>query len=528
MSSFNVMAGGRTQVLVDEQRLAQLQAEAERRAQELERLKAAMEVLSAANGPAHFIAAAMALCNELSARWRAERVGLGFLKGRYVRLMALSHTEKITRHMQLVQDIESAMEECLDQDVEITFPPPKEATFVYRATDHLAQRHGPSAVISLPLRRVDAKHRNDERFGNVVAVLTVERKADKPFTLQEVETLRLTADLFTARMVDLYENDLWIGAKAARGTRRSLAWAVGAKHTWAKLAAVAVSGFIAFATLVKGPYRAEAPFEIQAVEKQTINMPYTGTLATVNVDVNDMVFTPETGKAYDDLNAMSPLAWVLPVDHPPTVLAEVDSSLAEQDALKAQGQFWNAWNQRDADMSAEAQPDQKARVSMDTAQIAVAKSQWDKDQLLIAQAKIHSPINGRIFAGEWKQKIGESVQLGQELFEVGQGALRAELRVPDEEITELMAGQTGVLKTTSYPDRPIRFTVETIPPEAAVVATNNVFKVRVALDAKDSAWLGPASVGMQGLAKVDISRDHCYGWIWTHRMVDWVRMKLWM
>src|SRR3954470_17275116 len=153
MTSFNVMSGGRAQVLVDEQQLQQLQAELTRRGFELDRLKAAFETLSAANSPAHFMAAAMALCNELASRWKAERVGIGFLRGRYVRLRALSHTEKITRNMQIVQDIESAMEECLDQDLEVMIPPPKDASFVYRFTEVLASRHGPNAVISLPLRR---------------------------------------------------------------------------------------------------------------------------------------------------------------------------------------------------------------------------------------------------------------------------------------------------------------------------------------------------------------------------------------
>src|SRR5205823_12044790 len=117
---------------------------------------------------------------------------------------------KITRNMQLVQDIEGAMEECLDQDVEIIVPPPKDASFVYRMTEHLAARQGPNTVISLPLRRPlppGEPKRSEERYGDVVAVLTLERKADKPFTLAEIETLRLTADLFTARLTDMYEHD---------------------------------------------------------------------------------------------------------------------------------------------------------------------------------------------------------------------------------------------------------------------------------------------------------------------------------
>jgi hypothetical protein len=32
---------------------------------------------------------------------------------------------------------------------------------------------------------------------------------------------------------------------------------------------------------------------------------------------------------------------------------------------------------------------------------------------------------------------------------------------------------------------------------------------------------------MEGLAKVDIGQ-RAYGWIWTRKLVNWVRMKLWI
>ena len=305
MTSFNVISSGRNQVLVDEQQFKQLQGEISRRGDELQRLQAAMETLGAVNAPAHFMAAAMALCNELASRWKSERVGIGFLRGRYVRLLALSHTEKITRNMQLVQDIEGAMEECLDQDVEVIFPPPKEASFIYRSTETLANRQGPNAVISLPLRRTVPGKQPDERYGNVVAVLTVERKVDQPFTLGEIEALRLTSDLFTSRLVDLHEHDRWIGDKLARSIRRGLARVLGAKHTWAKLIAIAVSGLIAFATLTNGDFKVDAPFVTEASEKQIISGPFEGYLKTVNANVGDMVFSSQTGAPFDDLDSAS-------------------------------------------------------------------------------------------------------------------------------------------------------------------------------------------------------------------------------
>jgi hypothetical protein len=525
MSTFNVMStGGRAQVLVDEQQFQQLQAEAARRGIELERLKAAMETLSAFNAPVHFLAAAMALVNEIAARWKCDRAGIGFLQGRYVRLKALSHTEKITRNMQLVQDIEAAMEECLDQDVEILVPPPKEASFVYRATDNLASQHGPNAVISFPLRRerTHLKERADERFGNVVAVLTVERKFDKPFSLGEVETLRLTADLFTARLYDLYENDRWLGAKALRGTRRALAWVVGAKHTWAKVAAIAVAGFLGFALLVDGTFRVEAPFAIQAIETQVVSAPFDGFLKSSDVEPGDLVITPASAAAFDDLNAGSPLAPVLSVKRPASVLATLDTEELVKQRYSAEQEV-----ERFTHAARQAFSEGKyAESDAGDAQRRLAQSKVDELTWQIDRAKITTPIDGVLFQGDLRTKLGAPVRAGDQLFEIGQAELRSELDVSEDQITEVLIGQKGVLKATSYPDRPIHFTVDRITPVAVVSGAKNVFKVRVKFDpGQDTHWLKP---GVEGLAKIDVPPKRRYAWIWTHRMINWVRMKLWM
>lgn len=525
MTSFNVMAGGRSQVLVDEQQLQQLQSELKRRGEELERLRSGMETLSAVNTPAQFVAAAMALCNEMASRWHAERVGIGFLKGRYVRLKALSHTEKITRHMQLVQDIESSMEECLDQDVEVLFPPPKEASFVYRNTETLAQRHGPNVVICLPLRRESRhlKERNDERFGNVVAVLSMERKSDKPFTLSEIEALRLTCDLFTARLVDLYENDRWAGAKALRSTRRGLAWALGAKHTWAKAAAVAVCAAVAYSLLANLMFHVEAPFETQAIQEQVVNAPFEGQLKTVEADVNDLVFTPETAEAFDRLNQISTIVPVLPVHHPKTVLATLDvvQYQAQYDSKVAEARQYEL----QAQQKGSEVPPKTAEAQELQEKAAQSRHEAEFYHWFIEHSVITAPINGRVFKGDLKSKMTAHVSAGEELFEIGQMELRAELSVSEDQISEVQIGQTGTLKATAYPDRPVHFTVERINPIAETKEGKNIFKVRVQLDPKDTSWLRQS--GVEGLAKIDV-RPEKAAWIWTYRMVNWVRMKLWM
>jgi len=91
----------------------------------MDRLRLVLDVLAGVNRSERFKSMCMALCNELATRLRCQRVSLGFLEGRYVRLQAISHTDTVGRQMKLTQDIEAAMEECLDQDVEVIYPAPR-------------------------------------------------------------------------------------------------------------------------------------------------------------------------------------------------------------------------------------------------------------------------------------------------------------------------------------------------------------------------------------------------------------------
>jgi hypothetical protein len=88
--------------------------------------------------------------------------------------------------------------------------------------------------------------------------------------------------------------------------------------------------------------------------------------------------------------------------------------------------------------------------------------------------------------------------------------------------------KTGDLMTRSQPDRKIAFKIERINPVAEPINQNNVFKVRVTLQgvdlAKDYNWLRP---GMEGIAKINIDRRN-YGYLWTRRLVNWIRMQLWL
>ena len=116
------------------------------------------------------------------------------------------------------------------------------------------------------------------------------------------------------------------------------------------------------------------------------------------------------------------------------------------------------------------------------------------------------------------------------LFEIGRrDKLRAQLSVAEDQVATLQVGQHGQLATAAHPEIRMPFTVTRIDPVAQVANQKNVFKVEGTFNAKDLqardiAWMKP---GMEGVAKVDVGKD-TYFWLWTHRLWDWLRMKLWI
>lgn len=464
----------------------------QRRQSDLRRLRMAMEVLAALNEQGRFQGMAMALCNDLASRWQCERVGVGFLKGRYVRLKAFSHTEKFSRKMQIVQDIEGAMEECLDQNVEVLYPTSPEATYVSRSAANLSKRHGPTCVLSVPLRQA----------GEPTAVLTLERSTDEPFDIGEIEAIRLTGNLVTPRLADLHEHDRWFGARAAGAMRKGLGFAIGSKHTWIKLVILGVIALAGFLTFVQGNYEAQGSFTFETVDRQVVPAPYNGFLESINVGPGDYVIAGKT-----------PLALIKTTDmesereaaHKEEIRYRTEAALAMRDNKTAEARIFSA----QADAAA-------ARVAM-----------WDQR---ILQARLTSRIDGVIISDDLKRRIGVGgpVQTGDILFEVAPlDALRAEVLIGEDQIGDVRVGQRGRLAAASHPDQRIDFVVERISPIAETIDQKNVFRVRVRLELPEDNIRGWMRPGLEGVARVHLSRKP-YGAIWTRKLVNWIRMKLWI
>jgi hypothetical protein len=84
-------------------------------------------------------------------------------------------------------------------------------------------------------------------------------------------------------------------------------------------------------------------------------------------------------------------------------------------------------------------------------------------------------------------------------------------------------GWTGKLATNSLPGQDIQFKIERIVPLGDAKDAENTFKVYAILG-EQPGFIRP---GMAGEARIDAGHRRL-AWIWTHRLVDFLRLKLWM
>jgi multidrug efflux pump subunit AcrA (membrane-fusion protein) len=275
-----------------------------------------------------------------------------------------------------------------------------------------------------------------------------------------------------------------------------LAVLVGPEHTWAKLLSVGIFALIVFLAFARGTYRAQASFVLEATEQHTLCAPFDGFLKDVRVEVGDSIEANQTVLAALDT-------------------AELRLQLAAAEAEKA-GYL--------KEMSAAMRDGETARAQIAEANADKAQAQIDLTEYFLGRAEILAPASGTVVTGDLKRQIGAPVKTGDALFEIAPlASLRAELRVPEDQIFDIAVDQRGYLATVSYPSRRIEFVVERIDPAADLIENRNVFTVRARL-LDVQPWMRP---GMEGVAKVTVGKRH-YVWIWTRKLVNWIRMKLWI
>ena len=475
-------AGNLLRLAADTPLLFQRQRQLERSKRELTNFAQALEILAATNVHSRFLAVVMALVNELSVRHGCSRVSLGWHDGAYVRLQAISGTDHFEKHMNVVQRLEAVMEEARDQDEEIVWPPPSDADAITRDHRIYAEAEHVAALLSVPLR-VDGEPRG---------VLTLERAT--PFSEYDALALRVVADQVARRLDDLRTHDRWFGARLTENWRKTLAGFLGPQHTWLKVAGIAGTIFLAFATFVPLPYRVDAVFILRADKLMHLPAPYDGYIATVNVRPGDLV---KSGQELLRLDTSD-------------LLVELASALAEK--------------QRYASEAEKSEADRKlADLRAARALEAQAEARVNLVRYRLGRANMVSPFDGVVVEGDLRERLGAPVKAGDVLLKVSQlKGLYVEMRVPERDIDLIAASRVARIAFTARPEDTIEVKIDRLEPAAVTEREGNVFVMRGQLG-KKLDWLRP---GMTGVAKVEAG-ERSLLWISTHRLIDFLRLKLW-
>jgi multidrug efflux pump subunit AcrA (membrane-fusion protein) len=146
-------------------------------------------------------------------------------------------------------------------------------------------------------------------------------------------------------------------------------------------------------------------------------------------------------------------------------------------------------------------------------------------QFNIAQASIQSPFEGVIIEGNLRERIGTPVSKGENLFKISKGSdLYLEAEVSERDVHHLIESTTGELAFTGKPKQKFPLQVVRIEPAAISKDGENMFIVRCALTGEMEDWFRP---GMGGVCKLEAGRRSLL-WVFTHRTIDFLRLRLWM
>lgn len=473
-------------------------AEAQQKAEESRNIRQAVSLLASSQEAPGFSGACMNLVNELAQSYEAVRASVGWVKGRTIKLVAVSDADHIKRHSEQAALLEMAMAECLDQQQPIVWPLPDNAEpMLERAVIYSHKRLIEGATekqaVSIPLRCRE----------DVVGVITLERVGQE-MSVDAVQRLQMTADVIAPQLDDRFNSDRWLTGHAWRITKKYASKLVGPRHVGWKLLGIGVLACLLYVSFGRWDYQISSPFQLEAHNKQFVSSIFEGRLKSVRVKPGDTVTAGQ-------------------------LLAELDTQALKLQRIDEQAKLIQATSERDAALSKgnQAEADQaEARMIQSQARIDLLNMQ-------IEQGMIRSPMDAIVLAGDWHDQINSMVKQGDAMFEIAPlDRMTVVMRVDESDINRISrafelaenesAALTGEMATAAEPNRALPLRVTRIVPMAYAEEGQNIFEVWCEMDGTEP-WLRP---GMEGTARIDMGRKSI-AWILSHRIIDSVRLWLW-
>ena len=463
-----------------------LQQDAGPGAEVRDRLTAALEMTAAALEAEKFQGAALACVTNLATRLECDRVSAGFLKRNQVKVHALSHSAQFGKRMNLIRTIALAMGESMDQKAVLHYPDPTDkGVQILHSHEQLARAHGDRVVLTIPFLAAE---------GRAYGALTFERSAPEPFDRETVELCEGVAAMVGPILEEKRLNDRLVIVKLAESLWNQVKKLIGPRHTVRKLVAGTALLLVIFFSVYTSPFRVTAKMTLEGEVQRAVTAPFRSFIAEAPRRGGDIVAEGDLLCTLDDKDLrLEHARWSHEREQ---YVLEHRKAMAEGDLalMKVLGK----------------------RVNQADAQLSLLDDQ-------ISRTRILAPFAGLVVSGDLSQSLGAPVETGQVLFQVAPlDAYRVMLQVDEKDIRHVSVDQVGELILTSMPEEKLSFTVSKITPISVSEEGRSYYLVEAALE-QVSQRLRP---GMEGFGKIEIDRRKLI-WIWTHKLVDWVRLWAW-
>jgi len=453
--------------------------------QSLLRLSTSVDLFAKVMAEKTFDAGAVRLVTELAIIFKCDRVSVGFVKNKSVKIEHLSHSTQFGKRMNLIRCIEAAMDEAVDQKHSIVMPvPDKDNSIIVMAHNTLIQQQSNVSVMTVPLY-IDFK---------VIGAITLERNDGLPFSPDDGEYCDSVTSLAVSALQEKRLNDRHLIIKIFDSFKDQLAHLLGSGHLLYKTIVIVVVATILFFASAESAYRLSADASLENVIQRSIVAPYDGYVETAPMRAGDIVKKNDLIVSLDvkDLH-LEKLKW-----------------LSQKEKLNRNHQEALAEHDR-------------AKQKVINAQLDQAQAQLKLIEMQLQRAEIRAPFDGQIVTGDLSHRLGGAVNQGELLFEVAPlKSYRIKLHVKESRIADVRVGQPGALYLSALPDNVYDFTVTKLTPVTVSEEGQTYFTVEAELEAQDDQL----QLGMEGVGKIEIDQRKLMV-ILTRNLMEWFRLQWW-
>ncbi|NNM10778.1 MAG: HlyD family efflux transporter periplasmic adaptor subunit [Pseudomonadales bacterium] len=451
-------------------------------------------LLSSALSLEHSQAACVEVATRLAQHFDCERVSIGLRENLHSRLYAISHLAGFDGRSEMARQIEAAMDEASNQHSWIVLPQPAagqqtDSQMVNSAAHKkLAATQNHPSVITLPLTA------GTREKPEIVGAITLERSGELGFAKAELEQLQLLARVI-GPCIDLKRKaELSTRYQLKQSVNQKLRALFGPEKTMLKVSSLCIAAVVMLLAFVEGNYSITAPAQVEAASRQALVAPVDGYIESVELRAGDLVNQgQQIASLKEDTLKLEKQKW-------------------ENEYLKVEKEYQQALGERD-----------RKKLSVLRAKLDQLKAERMLVENKLARTKIVAPFDGMIVSGDLSRQLGAPVKRGDVLFEVAPvDNYRVTLEIDEFDMDGVRPGKQGKLVVAALPGQALNVTLEQLIPVAVAEDGRNYFRLEAAL-AEEADFLRP---GMRGVAKIDMGERKLL-WIWTHSLIDRLRMWAW-